>query len=104
MVEYVIAAAADGRVAAIRAEHRQEDHRPDRAGVLEVAGARFAPMSVRLLRVQDRPDRTGQHHFCLRLPELGVVRRPVEQVAQGEVAHSWVCRIGFQKPGQWVAI
>jgi hypothetical protein len=65
----------------------EEDERPDGARVLRaVAAARLDPPALEILGREDRGDRVGRHRGGSRRDHVGIVGRPVDELAQGAVA------------------
>ena len=97
--EYVLARRAHQPVGAVRAHLVQEDHGPDRARILgTVAGAGLDRVALRVLCREDGGDRLRGHRRRPRIDEVGVIGRPIHQVAEGQVTDRRA--VGLEQPFQ----
>jgi hypothetical protein len=61
------------------------------------------PVAVRILGTEDDWDRAVGHDCGARRPRFRIVGRPIEQIAQGEIANGRINRIRFLQPREGIA-
>ncbi len=87
-------------ISGICAQFGQEDDLPDGAAIFgRIAAARLHPVAFGMLSVKDDRHGAAVHDGGFGLLHLGVIRRSVQQVGEGEITDGGVGRVRFQQPG-----
>src|SRR5262249_12923620 len=63
-----------------------------------VTTTRPLPVAVEMLGAKDHRDRVTGHNRCMRRLSFRILCRPIEQIAQGEIANGGVIGIRFLQP------
>src|SRR5947207_13508896 len=100
LIAHVSRRATDARIGRVDAVLDEEQVRPMRALVLRTMKGRAGPPAIGALPADDRGYRGHRHRALLRLAELRVARRAIEERPQGHRAHRRIA--SFEEPGEWV--